>query len=265
MAFQVSDRHSAEYRELGYTVLERIIPLPLLRDLRRQSDRARTLARKIHGPQAQRLQPVGRFDINFSPLAELSEFRRAIDKILSPRHTFVSPDSAGILFEPADLPWCTEWHRDWRDNVPGISFAQWESVFGDARYFNQMNAALYEDGCTWVVPGSHARADTPAEVRRFPIRPVPPPILDGKTSEEREQISFDYASSMPGAVRLRLNAGDVALYRNSLWHLGSYVPYQKRATIHDYIDTPDFAAWRDRVLREASERRKLRRVQAAAR
>ena len=33
------------------------------------------------------------------------------------------------------------------------------------------------------------------------------------------------------------------MYRNSLWHCGSYVPYTKRATMHDIIDTPLFADW----------------------
>ena len=48
---------------------------------------------------------------------------------------------------------------------------------------------------------------------------------------------------MPGAVRLRLNAGDCAVYRNTLWHLGSYLPYRKRATLHDAVETPEYAAW----------------------
>ena len=35
------------------------------------------------------------------------------------------------------------------------------------------------------------------------------------------------------------------MYRNSLWHVGSYVPYVKRATLHDIIDTPAMAEWVD--------------------
>jgi hypothetical protein len=52
---------------------------------------------------------------------------------------------------------------------------------------------------------------------------------------------------MPGAVCLHLDAGDFALYRNTLWHLGNYVPYGKRATLHDAADTPEFLEWRTRI------------------
>ena len=50
---------------------------------------------------------------------------------------------------------------------------------------------------------------------------------------------------MPGAVQLRLNAGDFALYRSSAWHLGNYVPYRKRATLHDFCGTPEYSAYID--------------------
>jgi hypothetical protein len=48
---------------------------------------------------------------------------------------------------------------------------------------------------------------------------------------------------MPGATQVHLRAGDFAMYRNSLWHIGSYVPYVKRATLHDIIDTPTMDEW----------------------
>ncbi len=111
-------------------------------------------------------------------------------------------------------------------------------------YFNQLNCALYQDNSTWVVPGSHLRGDLPRERAAFPIRPIPDLRLDGMTDEERERACLEYCQSMPGAVCLHLNAGDFALYRNTLWHLGSYVPYGKRATLHDVVDTPEFIEWR---------------------
>jgi hypothetical protein len=33
------------------------------------------------------------------------------------------------------------------------------------------------------------------------------------------------------------------------WHLGSYVPYCKRATLHDVVDTPEFIEWRKKAAR----------------
>ena len=128
-------------------------------------------------------------------------------------------------------------------------------MFDDIDYFNQINCALYEDSCTWVVPGSHLRRDLPREVERFPDRPIPGPDLEGKTYEERESICLDYCQSMPGAVQLRLEAGDFALYRNTLWHMGNYVPYKKRATLHDGPKTPEFRDFIESNRIEAAERR----------
>ena len=132
---------------------------------------------------------------------------------------------------------------------------RWDEHFADDRYFNQVNYALYADSCTWVVPGSHLRRDLPCEAARFPDRPIAAPGLEGQSAAERERTCLDYAQSMPGARQLFLDAGDFCLYRNTLWHLGNYVPYARRATLHDAVDTDEFAAWRDETLRLVQERR----------
>jgi ectoine hydroxylase-related dioxygenase (phytanoyl-CoA dioxygenase family) len=246
MAFQFSDQHLDEYHTQGYTVFRAILPPALIGDLRRVTDRARALAREKHGPQAQRLQPVAAHDLDptpFDAFRALSELRAAIAALLSPRHAYGSPEILGVLLEPADLPYCTAWHRDWRDNVRHLDRSDWEARFRDPDYFNQLNAALYEDDCTWIVPGSHLRSDLPREMARFPERPPRGPDLEGRSYEERERLCLEYCESMPGAVRLRLNAGDCAIYRNTLWHLGTYLPYRKRATLHDAVETPEYAAW----------------------
>src|SRR5262249_10227061 len=89
----------------------------------------------------------------------------------------------------------------------------------------------------------------------FPDRPIPPPDLDGLSAEAAERAAVAYAQRMPGAIPLPLDAGDFCLYRSTLWHLGNYVPYCRRATLHDFIDTPDYLARRNR-MREDLERRK---------
>jgi hypothetical protein len=258
MTFTFSDQHIDDYHRNGYTVFRGIIPPHLIDDLRRVTDEARVIAREKHGPQCQRLQPVSAFEIDQQPFhdfRDLPELRDAVARVLTPQHDFGTPHMLGVLLEPADLPYCTWWHRDWRDNVSGLNLAEWDAVMHDIDYFNQLNCALYEDDSTWVVPGSHLRRDLPAEAARFPDRPIKTPDLEGKSSAERERICLEYCQSLPGAQCLYLNAGDFALYRNSLWHLGNYVPYRKRATLHDAIDTPAFMAWRDKVLPEAAKRR----------
>jgi ectoine hydroxylase-related dioxygenase (phytanoyl-CoA dioxygenase family) len=159
-----------------------------------------------------------------------------------------------VLLEPTDYPWCTAWHRDWRDNMRGLDLHRWNAAFQDMSMFNQVNCALYEDSSTWVVPGSHLRHDTEAECARFPNRPIPGPDREGKTNAERERICLDYCQSLPGAQRLLLDAGDYCLYRNSLWHLGNYVPYRTRATLHEGVMTAEFQKWIDDSLADIRAR-----------
>lgn len=241
MAFRLSDQHIEEYASRGATVFRGLLPPSLIRDLRRATDKARELAREVRGAQAQRLQPIGAFDLDATPFMEytaLPELREAIDEILGPQFEYGDLNKLGVLFEPAEEPYCTAWHRDARDNLAGFDITLWNDMLHDPEMMNQVNCPLYEDICTWIVPGSHLRDDLPRERELFSMRPIFKPELDGKTSEERERLCLEYSQSMPGGVQLILNAGDFALYRSSLWHIGNYVPYRKRATLHDGVMTP---------------------------
>ena len=258
MPFAFSDRHIDEYHTLGYTVFRGILPPALLGDLRRVCAEAALLARRENGPQSQRLQPLERDDLDQRPLvdyAELPELNDAIARLLSPAHRHGQGHVMGVLLEPAERPYCTAWHRDWRDNMAALDLSRWDEHFADPRYFNQVNCALYAESCTWVVPGSHLRRDLPSEAARFPGRPVPGPDLADCDAAEAERRCLEYARSMPGAVQLHLEAGDFCLYRNTLWHLGNYVPYRQRATLHDAVDTDEFFAWRQETLEDIRARR----------
>lgn len=257
MPFQFSDSHIDDYQTLGFTVFRGILPPTLIDDLRQACDRGRELARAQGGPQTQRFQPVSAFDIDQKPFEayrDLPELRDAISRVLSPRHVHGDLSVMGVLLEPAVAPWCTAWHRDWRDNMKGMDLNRWETVSQDIDLFNQINGALYEDGSTWVVPGSHLRRDTPEEIARFPTRPITGPDLDGESPATRERLCLEYCQSMPGAQRLYLDAGDLVLYRNVLWHLGSYVPYCRRATLHDAPMTDRFRQWWHETVADAQKR-----------
>jgi ectoine hydroxylase-related dioxygenase (phytanoyl-CoA dioxygenase family) len=258
MGFRWSEAHIEEYWRHGYTVFRGIVPPSLIAELRRVTDRGRELAREKQGPQTQRFQPVAKFDVEqgpFEAFRDLPELRAAIQRTLSPRHTHGNTGYIGVLIEPAEKPYCTRWHRDWRDNAPYLDIAEWEAVFHDVDYFNQSNCPLYEDTSLWVVPGSHGRFDLPRERELFPTRPIPEPDFGDASNEERERATVEYCRRMPGAVALHLHAGDFALYRNTLWHLGTYVPYTRRATLHDFIDTPAYQAFRERMAADMSRRR----------
>jgi hypothetical protein len=251
MTFRYSERHRDEYYGDGLTVLRDLIPASLLADLRRETDTAREIARRKFGPQCQRLQPVYAYPEldarRFRDFLELPGLRATVENILGADHR--PSDILGVLFEPAETAWATHWHRDWGYNVPGIDVdAFFHAAIHKPGMFNQLNAALYADASLWVVPGSHDRMDTPEEQAVFGGVPPPGPLLDDAMSpEERELACLQYTRRMPGAVQVALGAGDVAFYRAVGWHIGSYLPYNKRATLHDGFYGPDDLAWKANV------------------
>jgi hypothetical protein len=254
MAFQYTEQHREEYVTVGLTVLRGLIPTTLLGDLRRETDKARVIARQQRGPLAQRLQPVFAYDEQldlrpFHDFLALPGLRATVDGILSPQHrrTYMM----GVLLEPETAAWCTAWHRD----IQGINQGNvsMEAV-ANLRMFNQFNAALYDDHSFWVVPGSHNRPDTDAERALFPTRPVPPPAFpDSLSPVAREMACLGYTRQMPNAVQIVLSAGDVAFYRQTAWHIGNYVPYVKRATLHDQFLCDEDMAIKGEAVRKIEE------------
>jgi hypothetical protein len=254
MTFAYSARHADEYFDHGYTILRGLLPATLLGELRRQSETARDLARRIDGPQAQRLQPVYEYEeIDARPFREFNALPGLVEtvrQVLGPDHQ--PTGLTALLFEPAERPWATHWHRDWAYNVPGIDLDRFFEHIKNKKVLNQLNCALYDDASLWFVPGSDARPDSDAERAAFATIPPPPPaVSDSMSLEEAELTCAAYARSMPGAVQVPLAAGDLVFYRSSAWHLGNYVPYHRRATLHDGFYAEADWAWR----KEAEEMR----------
>ncbi len=273
MKTQVTSTSAAFYRDQGYIVLERVVPAPLVDRLRAVAEEARGIARRLHGPQAQRLQPMGDH-VDVAALREfvtLPDFAAAIRTILSERHYLNPPEEMAVLFEPATQCWSTEWHRDVRDHMldeamfkEALCGRDWTELATNLANFNQFNCALYEDTSTWFVPGSHARmTDTAGEVAA--ARAESRTTLDNKerrrSEAEQELAQLAYCRNMPGAVQLILQPGDLVLYRNTAWHLGGYVPYRRRATLHGQADTPEFAQFKREF--HAAMKRQSHRFEAA--
>jgi hypothetical protein len=260
MSFQVSESHREEFLRDGVTVFKGILPPSLIRDLRRVCEKGRELGRQKRGAQAQRFQPVSAFDIDQKPFEDyrdLPELREAFSAVLSPQHQHGNLDVMGVLIEPAEQSWCTAWHRDARDMLDDT---EWEYY---RREVTQINCALYEDSSTWYVRGSHLRGDTSNELTMMSATNRAAPNLEGLEDEERERICHEYCASMPEGECLRLNAGDLALYLPAGWHTGNYVPYRRRATLHEGAWTPEIKEWwmthvgRDRNKRIAAENAKI--------
>lgn len=256
MGFHYTEQHRDEYNTDGFTILRGLIPAALLEDLRRETDKAREIARRKHGPQAQRLQPVYEYeDLHPKPFRDflgLPGMRATVEGILGTGHQ--PSDIMGVLLEPAENAWCTHWHRDWGYNAPYVDLDAFFASLPNLRMYNQLNAALYDDHSFWVVPGSHNREDSAQEGAAFPVVPPPGPKLrPDMSAAERELTCLEYVRSMPGAVPVTLFAGDVAFYRACQWHIGNYVPYTRRATLHDGFYSDDDRAWQAAVRKRQAE------------
>jgi hypothetical protein len=246
MTFQFTDAHVDQYHSGGYTVFRKIIPTSLLSDLRREAEKGLAIARRTGGPNAQRLQPLANHaELDqkvFTDYAELPALVDAIKKIAGNDAWIGGPSRMGILYEPAERPWSTSWHRDFGRNQRRVDPAVFARMRTDFRYFHQVNCALYEDNCTWYVPGSHLRDDFEEELPLALNYPWQIGMDQTAMSmEEVERFCLEYVEKMPRAIRLHLDAGDFGLYRNHGYHLGYYVPYKKRATLHDSVWNP---AWK---------------------
>jgi hypothetical protein len=252
----IIDASSAKfYRDNGYIIMRGVIPAPLIERLRAMAEEARAIAHRVSGPQAQRLQPLG----DYLDVAALREFTQlpalteAFRTVLSGRHYLSPAEEMTVLFQPSEHCWATEWHRDLRDHMDAATLTEvlggrtWDELATNFSNFNQFNCALYEDTCTWFVPGSHVRMqDTPEELSAARAQGRADVENKQRLRSEAEQELFlnDYCRSMPGAVQVILQAGDLVLYRNTAWHTGNYVPYRRRATLHGQADTPEFAAYK---------------------
>lgn len=249
MPYQYTEQSRDEYLTQGYTILRDLMPPTLIAELRLETDKAREIARRKDGTQAQRLQPVyAHEELNpraFRDFLALPGLQTAVANILGPDHH--QSDIMGVLLEPVAKAWCTSWHRDWGYNNPYVKLDPFFEAVRNLGMFNQLNAALYDDHSLWVVPNSHNRNDTAEETAAFPYPPTGPILPVHLTPTEREHICITYVRSMPGAIPVTLFSGDVAFYRACQWHIGNYVPYTRRATLHDGFYGPDDLAWQAQV------------------
>jgi hypothetical protein len=236
MPFRAEQRHRDEFERDGYTIFRSLLPPSLLADLRCAAADASRIARERHGDCAQRLQPI--FDVPgidprpFRDFAELPELQEAIRAVLTPQHWHGS-ERLGLLVDPA-VAFTTRWHRDAFLPERAERF-QREAV--DPALYNQCNCPLHPDRSLLIVPRSHLRPNTEAEVRHAGAR-------QGHRITGAWADLLAYADAMPGAMRVELDAGDYALYRASMWHVGIYSPSIRRATLHDHVDTEASVAWR---------------------
>jgi hypothetical protein len=256
MSYTVPTQDVAGFFQNGFVILRQILPATLVSDLRRECNKAVAVERAKSGPQVQRFQPISKYadaidSKAFRDYAELPALHEAFREILGPQVFYGLLDVMGVFVEPAEKPWSVLWHRDMTRQSSRLETDEEYAAFAlDWDSLNQINCALYDDSCTWYVPGSHARIfDLPEEVAvaRGAVNLVEDPDT---TITERNLLNF--VRSMPGATQVHLHAGDLLLYRAIGWHCGNYVPYRKRATILDVLYSPAYYEWRHLWLRGES-------------
>jgi hypothetical protein len=267
------ERHRAEYLTDGVTVIAGAIPGGLLSDLRREAEKLRAIAteegvvdsgrRPVHGCRG--YEDRGIDNSVFDRFRELPRLQQVAYAVLGPE--FSVEERMTMLFEGPRTR-VQAFHRDNPHDVMRLGDEVWQSVITDMRLFNQFNAALYDDGAFWVVPGSHCRPDTPVEAQLHEestkasedlIQQIPPGGVETLDPEQQRRLfaemdrrypvaqteemddgeyeakALAYVRRIPGGRRVFLGAGDIAFYRQCAWHLGYYLSYHRRATLHGHV------------------------------
>lgn len=72
---------------------------------------------------------------------------------------------------------------------------------------------------------------------------LPPYAAARRRNDAVYARALDYCRSMPGAVQVKLQAGDLMMYRNSVWHTAIYRADVRRTTLFSNASTPESLAW----------------------
>lgn len=138
---------------------------------------------------------------------------KAVEELLGP--TLII-NNASILAANIGTEYSLGWHRD-IIQIPQEEIEDW--LFSAERFHNsvQINLPLVEENALWVVPGSHNRPNTEAENKAF------------GGSKHYAPIGVE----MPGAIPVKLKAGQAVLYNNNLVHRGFTTKMKiPRRTLH---------------------------------
>jgi hypothetical protein len=132
--------------------------------------------------------------------------------------------------EPAPRSW-GGWHRDFNPTFSCPLEGYTADIAETGPRQAQWNTALYDDEVLWVVPGSHRRLTSPAEAA---------------------SIAADAHAPPPGAVQVRLRAGDGVCYSLPILHWASrYSATPLRRTLHGNYHAHGWSAYLDSARTEA--------------
>jgi len=207
-----------QFREDGYVIIEGVIP-SLLIPLRQAADRiidqarAGTWQAARHCPDGEDIWGVSSLlhpDVNESVFAEYLASEHVLDvarQLLDDNELRLG--LTNMLINPARQDYAIAWHRDSGD--PTLTGEDELAYLNDLMHGVQWNAALYDEACLRIVPGSHKRNITDAE---------------------RDVLLNHPLDAMPGELRVELKAGQTVYYNAMLLHKGDYPTATRRVTLH---------------------------------
>ena len=224
------NHHLTSWQENGYLLLRQALDLDRVARLRQVSDAAlekwqRESRKEVepneyaHGPFAWMMLHLnhpkhhGAIDGSLPHLlgaiadpSMLSVVRKLLrdQPLMMQANYYINPSAANKL---------GGWHRDCQFFDAGSEDAerrQFELEIDPPRELH-MHIPLVTTEATHVVPGSHKRWDTP--------------------EENRIRRKDSHSDAMPGALKLRMEPGDVGFFHVNALHRGNYAPEIPRRTI----------------------------------
>ena len=217
----------SKYLEDGYVILRQAIPPDRLEALRLMAElmvdkcKVRSVANRTPD------QPRGGAWYS-NPQPRVNAAEAVEEETAGLVHYFLEENTLGVAGQITKAPFTglcqmqitcsthidygyTDWHRDSSatEQTPLFGLAQ-DQLDNNPGYV-QWNIPLYDDDVFWLVPRSHARADSEGQ---------------------RRQLMLDPKVALSGGVCADLKAGDAIAYSNLIMHWGSYYSSKIRRTIH---------------------------------
>lgn len=140
-----------------------------------------------------------------------------------------------LLINPSSHRFALGWHRD--DIRPDVAPSEEQARLDTPTYGVQFNTALYPDDCLFIVPGTHRRLRSPAEVHANKAKAPPATLISDTPETTADEPDFGPDGTWtgvdpPNTLRVRLQPGQTAFYSQRILHRASYLPSAKRATLH---------------------------------
>ncbi|KIP04423.1 hypothetical protein PHLGIDRAFT_120730 [Phlebiopsis gigantea 11061_1 CR5-6] len=221
------------YDKQGYVIIPGLIPDDTLPELTAAAERAvertrlgswqhrRTLGRQFppfdeSDPDSWGVQHIMHPDLGepaFVKWYTSDMFVKAVLGLLCCKEDELQMELFNMLINPTSHDFALRWHRDDVKETAGEE--EERDALSKWHFGIQWNAALFDDSCLYLVPGSHALPRTPEQRSQSSTMDPPTDPMD-----------------MPGAIQVTIKRGETAFYNSNILHCAAYSSRSERATLH---------------------------------